>query len=203
MGIFNLKKQKAIFKRSKTLSRTRWINCPRNIQNALYVAKNRLKRHHLIFYNIYIWKYTQIFIFHARTHVYTHQNSNLTHYGNHSTLTKRFFQKFFLSRNFKFLIFGFSRNFGKLPPPYNFGFLTWPRPAIHVKRCCVFIDVALKRAKMKSIFVLRSFFHFTNIFCFFSVDFWSWIFFLLRIKIIIFCFILFSFADKIKNRLIC
>ena len=47
----------------------------------------------------------------THAHVYTHQNSNSTHYGNHSTLTKRFFQNFFLSHFFKFLIFGFSRNF--------------------------------------------------------------------------------------------
>ena len=47
----------------------------------------------------------------ARTHVYTHQNSNTTHYGNHNTPAKKIFLKFFLSRNFKFLNFGFSRNF--------------------------------------------------------------------------------------------
>jgi len=38
----------------------------------------------------------------ARTHVYTHQNSNQTHYGNRSTLTKSFF-KIFSFAKFEYL----------------------------------------------------------------------------------------------------
>lgn len=52
LTIFRLKNTKAIFKPSETFSQTRWINCPHNIQNTLYVPKNALKRHLTTFYSI-------------------------------------------------------------------------------------------------------------------------------------------------------
>lgn len=111
---YDTKTSKAIFKPYNRSKSSRWTTIRVKGRNALYGLKNSLKSNPLIFYTVMSTRklsVSTIFYSLTRTHVYTHQNSNQTHYGNHNTPVKKIFKKFFLSRNFKFLNFGFSRNF--------------------------------------------------------------------------------------------
>ena len=82
---------------------------------AFYGAKNRLKRNVLIFYAIMSTQKSPvlpIFCLLSRARTYIRIKTQTKHTMVITThLQKRFFQKFFLSQNFKFLNFGFSRNF--------------------------------------------------------------------------------------------
>lgn len=87
------------------LKSSRWTTIRVKGRNALCGLKKRLKSNLLIFYSIYIWKYTQFFRFHAHTRTYIRIKTQTKHTMVITTHLQKDFFKIFSFAKFEIFIF--------------------------------------------------------------------------------------------------